>query len=157
MIQRIQSVYLLLAVALGIAQCFIPMGGFLTVDAQWCEWLLDAWRMESGERILSTWAMVVLLVAIPTVSLLTILCYKKRVLQMRLCVFNVVVMLGYYLLYFYYYWLVKQHVMIDVDTIQMGGMMIGSAFPLVEIILTAMALRRIWKDEVLVRSLNRLR
>lgn len=157
MIQRIQSLYLLLVVIVGVVQCLIPLGGFLTTDALWCEWQFEAWKMQTGEEILSTWAMAVLLVAIPTVSFLTLLLYKKRILQMRLSVFNIVVMAGYYLLYVYYYWLVKQHVAVDADTVRMGAMTLGSALPMVEMILTAMALRRIWKDEVLIRSLNRLR
>ena len=76
---------------------------------------------------------------------------------MRLSIFNIVVMAGYYLLYAYYYWVVKQHVAVDTEMVRMGAMTIGSALPMVEMILTAMALRRIWKDEVLIRSLNRLR
>ena len=46
---------------------------------------------------------------------------------------------------------------VDSEMVRMGAMTIGSALPMVEMILTAMALRRIWKDEVLIRSLNRLR
>ncbi|MBO5960485.1 MAG: DUF4293 domain-containing protein [Paludibacteraceae bacterium] len=157
MIQRIQTLYLLLSIAVGVAQCFMPIAGFLTTDALWCEWSFNAWHMQSGELILSTWAMAILLITIPLVSLITLLLFKKRVLQMRLCVFNVVVMVGYYLLYMYYYWLVKQHVTVDPEMVRMGAMTLGSAFPLVEMNLTIMAMRRIWKDEVLVRSLNRLR
>ena len=157
MIQRIQTLYLLLSIAVGITQCFIPIAGFLTADSLWCEWSFNAWHMQSGELILSTWAMAILLVTIPLVSLVTVLLYKKRILQMRLSIFNIVVMAGYYLLYAYYYWLVKQHVAVDAEMVRMGAMTIGSALPMVEMILTAMALRRIWKDEVLIRSLNRLR
>lgn len=157
MIQRIQTLYLFLSIAVGVAQCFLPIAGFLTTESLWCEWTFNAWRMQSGELLLSTWAMAILLITIPVVSLITLLLYKKRVLQMRLSIFNIVVMAGYYLLYAYYYWVVKQHVAVDTEMVRMGAMTIGSALPMVEMILTAMALRRIWKDEVLVRSLNRLR
>ena len=157
MIQRIQTLYLLLVVIVGIVQCIIPLGGFLTADAVWCEWQFAAWRFHTGEQILSTWAMAVLLAVIPAVAFATIMLYKKRILQMRLSIFNIMLMIGYYLLYFYYYWLVKQYVVADTETIRMAAMAMGSALPMVQMILTAMALRRIWKDEVLVRSLNRLR
>ena len=71
---------------------------------------------------------------------------------MRLSIVNMVLMIGFYLLYGYYYWLICHHI-----EKLMYSVTVGMAFPLISLILTIMAFRGIFKDEALVRSLDRLR
>lgn len=152
MLQRIQTVYLIIVVMLCAFQCFLPIGQFVAPDTVYSwefAWLLNP---ETGESVYSTWAMAVLQVVMGCIALVTIFLYKKRVLQMRLSIVNMVLMIGFYLLYGYYYWLICHHI-----EKLMYSVTVGMAFPLISLILTIMAFRGIFKDEALVRSLDRLR
>lgn len=153
MIQRIQTLYLLLVVFLSVLQCFLSIGQFGTADTVYDWKFSEVVDTENGIVLLSTWAMAVLQVVMGVVALVTMFLYKKRSLQMRLSVFNVILMGSSYLLYGYYYWLIRQYI----DELMFLDVTVATAFPLVSLILTVLALRAIWKDEVLVRSLNRLR
>ena len=84
-------------------------------------------------------------------ALITIFLYKNRVLQLRLTVFNAVLMAGYYGMLFMYLFFAQ---------VKFGAkwyLEIVAAFPLVCIILAFLAMRGIARDEALVKSLNRIR
>ena len=84
--------------------------------------------------------------------MVTIFLYRKRILQIRLSVFNGLLMIGFYGLFIYY-----------MSTIGAGdeemnySLKIALGLPLVCLILDYLAIRNIGADEVLVRSLDRLR
>jgi hypothetical protein len=80
---------------------------------------------------------------IPAISMFL---YKKRILQMRFNIFNsilLVVLQGFIVYYF----------------IQGTGLMLSlqSVFPVISLILSVLAIRNILKDEIKIRSLNRIR
>jgi hypothetical protein len=98
---------------------------------------------------------VIPLLVIVSISMLviivTILLYKKRILQIRLCVFNIFIQLGSIgLMYFYLYFANKEFGTDYATSIMM-------IIPLVAAILTFLAIRTIGKDEALVRSISRIR
>ncbi len=70
---------------------------------------------------------------------------------MRLSVFSLVLMLGYYPMMFYYKMLINK----ELETIATFGFPV--VFPVVGVILSFLAIRAIGKDEALVRSLDRIR
>jgi hypothetical protein len=156
MIQRIQTVYLLLIFALSCALFFLPLGGLFN-KADPLEYLINfkgIYLMQSpAEQLLITnvWGLTVIVVLIPLLSLASIFLYKKRMMQIRLSFYNIVLMAGFYVLLFVY--LLTASKAFEADW-YVG---LASAFPLVNIVLNFLAIRAIAKDEALVKSLNRLR
>lgn len=150
MIQRIQTVYLLLVVILGTLLCFFSPVQFLPADATEYVWLAT----------FSKWPLAVISVAIPLIALVNIFLYKRRLLQARINVVNVVLCVGYYaLLALYIFYALKGYEPIDgvVLTDAEWYLTLWASIPLINLVLSLMATRRILKDEALVRAADRLR
>ena len=98
MIQRIQTVYLLIVAILSVVMMFLPVGSFVGADYSVppVEFTNLAVVAADGTANYAPWALFVLLVAIAVISAVTIFLYKKRMLQIRLTVFNCVLLVGYY-------------------------------------------------------------
>lgn len=151
MIQRIQTLYLLLIVILSSVVAFYPVAGLISQTGG-VKYVLDFKGISSAQEFISnTWALSAIAVAVPVIALTTIFLFKKRLLQVRLTIFNTVLMAGYYGLLFIYLWQAGKHLEAD------WYLEMIAAFPLVCIILNFLAIRSIGKDEALVKSLNRLR
>lgn len=150
MIQRIQTLYLLLVVILGTLLCFFSPVQFL---------------MPEGTEYISLmpfnkWALAAITVAIPALALVTIFLFRRRLLQSRLNIMNVVFCLGYYaMLALYIAFIVKGYEPLADNTLSGAEwyLSVWAAIPLVNIVLIMMATRRILKDEALVRAADRLR
>ena len=88
MLQRIQTVYLLIIVALTIAILFLPLAVLQSGDQLFT---FDATGISTmaaqPELIYPTWGLFALAIVISLLALLTIFLFKKRILQIRLCVF----------------------------------------------------------------------
>lgn len=155
MIQRIQTLYLLLIVVLTTVTLFSPVAGLQNADQAAIYEISYRGLLEkntSGNQILAnTWMLTALMGIVPILSFITILLYKKRLLQIRLIIFNLVMMAGFYGLMFIYLWQFGKS--LDATLY----LEIPAAFPLVSIILSIMAIRAIGKDEALIKSLNRIR
>lgn len=151
MIQRIQTVYLLLVVALGITLCFVPVLQLVTPEqaAELQIWELKAFGFDLPLQGL--WGLTVTTLLIPLLALVDIFLYKKRILQARLNIFSVLLCLGYYGVLAIYIWLAK--LTLDVE----WHILPWAAIPLVCMVLTLMATRGILKDEALVRAADRIR
>lgn len=160
MIQRIQTLYLLLVVALGITLCFVPVVQFVTPEGAEVvrAWELTALGMTETTvtelpaiQLNGLWGLLLASIIIPVMALVDIFLYNKRLLQARLNIFTIMLCLGYYGVLAIYIYLAK--LMIDVDVYVMGW----ACLPLVCLVLTVMATRRILKDEAMVRAADRLR
>lgn len=152
MIQRIQSLYLLVAAALMSLTLFMPIATFV-VDGNTYE--LSAFALSCGEVSESTLWMGVMLVMATLLPLVVIFLFKRRTLQVRLCAVEIVLLLGSLVMIGLYYWLTSRlFENFVVEHRQFGW---GAPMPLVSLVLTALASRAIFKDEVLVRSLDRIR
>ncbi len=152
MIQRIQSLYLLLASAFMSLTLFMPIATFV-VDGQTYE--LTAFSLTCGEISQSTiWLGIILAIA-TALPLITIFLFKKRTLQIRLCAVEVVLLIGSLVLVALYYWLTSRLFEgLVIDHRQFGW---AAPMPIVALVLSYLASRAIFKDEVLVRSLDRIR
>ncbi|NSL89912.1 DUF4293 domain-containing protein [Chitinophaga solisilvae] len=146
MIQRIQSLYLLLAAGAGTATLFYNL---------WKAKLSNG--TETYVNASSNYLLFVLYVIIILLALTTIFLFKKRKLQFRLTVFNI---LFAFAALAYQYYVVQQ----TANKIVAGGVAITSAsyliasfLPILLIVLLFMAARGIYKDEKLIKSLDRLR
>ena len=153
MIQRIQTVYLLVIVVFTIATLFMPLAVFQAGDTLFS---LDASGLSTmigePELIYPAWGLFALTAIIALIALITIFLFKNRILQMRLCVFNALLMLGFYGFVGYLAYSLKQ----DMEGASLS-VRIALCFPLVSLILDYLAIRNIGADEALVRSLDRLR
>lgn len=154
MLQRIQTVYLLIIVVLTIATLFLPLAvwhagnEFYSFDASG----LSSMSTPQPELVYPAWSLFALTAVIALIALITIFLYKKRILQIRLCVFNALLMLGFYGLFAFLMWVIKGQMSEASLSIR-----IGLCFPLINLILDYLAIRNIGADEALVRSLDRLR
>ena len=150
MIQRIQTVYLLLVAALGIALIWLPVVEFVTPQEA-AE--LQIWQLSAlgGAPIQGVWGLLVTTLLIPLLALVNIFLFKKRLLQARLNIFTVMLCLGYYGVLAIFIWLAKMSLGVDWHILP------WASFPLVCLVLTLMATRAILKDEALVRAADRIR
>ena len=150
MIQRIQTVYLLLIVALGIALIWLPVLQLVTPEEA-SE--LHMWELSAigGAPLQGLWGLLVTTALIPLLALVDIFLYKKRLLQARLNIFMALLCLGYYGVLAIYIWQAKLALGVDWHILP------WASFPLVCFVLTLMATRRILKDEALVRAADRIR
>ncbi len=139
MIQRVQTLYLIGVIGAGILLLSIPAAS-LIVDGE----LINFYAR-------NVWSLATLVAVTILLALITIFCYKRQMLQIRLSIFNLVVEIGtaiYLFLYCYN----------NIDS-TMGEWRIGvaMAMPIIQIILTLLAMKGISKDLVILRSLDRLR
>ena len=150
MIQRIQTLYLLAVVVLGILLIWQPVVQFVTPEeaAELQIWDLNAL---GGAPIQGVWGLLVTTLLIPLLALVDIFLYKKRILQARLNIFTIMLCLGYYGVLALYIWLAKMSLGVDWHILP------WASIPLICLVLTLMATRRILKDEALVRAADRLR
>jgi hypothetical protein len=137
MIQRIQTVYLFLAfVVMGVLPYIFPL-----------------WKMSNGIEFYFMADMVYTPIfgLITTLSLLSILFYKKRQNQFVMNRLNMIlnlILLGLF---------VYRSLKVSGETILVSEKGIGMFLPIVAIVLLVLANKAIKKDEDLVKSVDRLR
>lgn len=151
MIQRIQSVYLLAAAVILIMILILPIATLVNAQSDSFTYLFYGIVDSEGQIALQAFPLAILLVIIPIFSLISIFLYKKRILQMRLCIYNILLMLGSIGLILFYSFQAKNNLF--TETIFSFPIIL----PLVAAILTYLAFRGIRKDEILVKSIDRIR
>ena len=155
MIQRIQTLYLLLATALMSLTLFLPLA---TIWEGGNEMVVKAFFAdgEMGFKAPLPIYMGIVLTAATLLPLVTIFLFKKRLVQIRLCVSAIVLLLGsagFIALYCYRLCDVLSEMFTNLN-FTLG---FASLMPVVAIIPVVLAIRGIAKDEALVRSLDRIR
>lgn len=154
MIQRIQTLYLFVAVGLFVIMLTNPVAQIQLSN--------DTFLLFNHNQIVSmsddtfkpvpTWPVTILIVAIMIIGLTGIFLYKNRTLQMRLCVFNIILMFGLVgLIWFYTKYALNKYD--GTDSVFLWPIVV----PFISIILTYLALKGIQKDDALVKSYERLR
>ncbi len=152
MIQRVQTLYLLGSLILIVLMFFYPYAAFL--DPSSVTYLFDfsGIHASEGEELLQgVLPFQVLLVTVAFLNFLTIFLYRNRRLQMRLTIFNLVLMAGILVLGgWYIYFTMKK---LEAQVL----FRVSLLFPLMAMVLSWLAFRNILKDELLVRSADRIR
>lgn len=128
MIQRIQTVYLLMVFCLMVAMLFLPVASNISYD----------------------YALSVDVGIIAILSLVTIFLYKKRKTQLKLCYLITIFILAYY------GFLVVKAIPFKASLAEYG-FSYPIFFPALALLLVFLAKRGIKHDEKLVRSYDRLR
>ena len=143
MLQRIQTVFFLLCVAVSATLLFVPFLEYGTADA-----ITKISLMPKGSGILLVPAIINVLVALFTV--MVIFQYKKRVRQSKLAMLIMalnVILMGLMLLLEY----------VPAEMVATKKYTFGSFLPIGSVIFSYLAARFIKKDEELVRSADRIR
>ena len=152
MIQRIQSVYLLLVICFSVLTALFPLAEFIgKADMAVYEMTASGVYNLKAEMVMNTAGLLVLLLGVTLLAVVELFLYKKRVLQMRLGVFSMLLLGGFYLVFGFLAFLFIDELNADLHLKFIAGM------PLVCLILEYLAIRAIGRDEALIRSLNRLR
>ena len=147
MIQRIQTVYMLVS-ALLIASLIKLTFAELSVNNDL--FTFTALGIFKGEELIfNGMAILIFIVIVALLHFIVIFLYKKRILQIRILVFSMVLLIGLFGMFFYFTYAGFDEVKV--------AFKIPVAFPLVAVILDFLAIRSIGKDEALIRSLNRIR
>jgi RsiW-degrading membrane proteinase PrsW (M82 family) len=106
---------------------------------------------QGGEVIQRLWPMTIILAVVPLLALVAVFLYKRRTLQMRITMMVLLLSLGTIILGAFYIMMFNRK--IDVNIIWN----IKALFPVISAILAWLAYRSIMKDEIRVRSYDRLR
>lgn len=153
MIQRIQTVYVIIALLIIGSLFFSNLGTLTTTDALYLfkyNGFIE-YGSENSAVVFSTFALQALLFVTAIVLFIVIFLYKKRLLQVRIAGFSIGLLLGISVLIFYFG--------------KAGAKELDAVFnfnwtlvaPIIAIILMILAMISITKDEALVKSLDRLR
>ena len=152
MLQRIQSVYLLAVLILSCVMLFLPWASYTGnyVSYEFGCMGLCIYK-DTLVTVLNSWALTAVAAIVPILALISIFLYKKRILQIRFCIFNLLLMASFYALFAVYFYIISQQGM------KLNQLFISLVFPLINMIFTYLAIRAIKKDEELLRSMSRLR
>lgn len=96
MIQRIQSVYLLVVTILIIICLCSPVGSYIGSDYSVSALTNLCLTMADGTKDYAPWALFVILLVVAVLAFGTIFLFKKRMLQIRLTIFSTILLIGYY-------------------------------------------------------------
>ena len=154
MLQRIQSVYLFISSLLLLLLLNNPVARLVISEDLILN--LNVFTIAAGQNAdfeaFNVWPLAILAVTVFIIGLITIFLYKKRTTQMRLCVFNIILMFGLVgLIFFYTKMTVKE--LDGMSSVFLWPIVI----PFISIILTYLALKAIQRDDALVKSYERLR
>jgi len=145
MIQRVQTIWLLLASACAFLTIKFPFysGHLKTTDGAQLNIAVNT-PLPAGDSI----PIITLTVASAIASLITIFLFKDRKLQIRITIANVLISIITIALYF---------LNIKTNYAEMGLPLITCVFAFAVPVFLLLALRNIYKDHQLVRSMDRLR
>jgi len=147
MIQRIQTLYVFIAMALMGLLLILP---YADIAVGGNVYQFDKMGISGTDGLIRNgWPIAVLVSIIVLLHLVVLFSYKKRIRQIRMLVFSVLLMIGLFGVFYFFTYLSFDNAKISFK--------IDVAFPLVAIILDYLAIRAIGKDEALIRSIDRIR
>jgi glucan phosphoethanolaminetransferase (alkaline phosphatase superfamily) len=147
MIQRIQTVFIFIS-GLLTASLFKFKLADLSVNNELLQFFAKG--ISNGESIVFDGLPIMFLIGlVALLHIVIIFIYKKRILQIRMLVFSILLLIGLFGMFFYFTYA-------GFDGAKVA-FKIPVAFPIAAIILDWLAIRAIGKDEALIRSLNRIR
>lgn len=159
MIQRIQTLYLLAATALIALMLFLPLTTFVCGGE---EVVLKAFGASLGNEGSANLPLYlgILLATATALPLVTIFLYKRRMLQIRLGGAEIALLVGVMVFEAIYIYLTNASLTEWYATsgqsveINLG---VAAFLPIAAIVFVALAMRATLRDELLVRSLDRIR
>jgi glucan phosphoethanolaminetransferase (alkaline phosphatase superfamily) len=155
MIQRIQTLFLFLAFIAIILIFFFPLASFLS-DVQYYKFYVGEVRNMVPTNVAAygryfTMPFLIVVSGMLVMTVVTIMSYKKRLKQIKLVNFAILLNVVLIVMMFFYTDKISKDLVIPTKYV------IGSAFPLISLVFLVLSLRFIRRDEKLVRSMDRLR
>lgn len=155
MIQRIQSVYLLIVFVLNIFTFFFPLANFFDHSGNLYQLVFKGitlysktgWILFQTNYVISTFLTIILIL-----SLICIFLYSNRSLQMKICLY---LMIGLFMISAYVF--IEYEIAIYKYRFIHSYLSLASLIPLISIIIIYLAFKAIKKDDNLVKSADRLR
>ena len=162
MIQRRQTIFMLLSAIISALLFFVPLMTFKANDSVMSFTIFGIENPVEGITISQsyTWPLVVLTVLMTVLPIYTLLRYKKREHQVAMCRLDLLLNIVFVGLVFVYYESDILGVIIAVEDEIYNldvAYFIGMAIPLVNLVLEILAIRGIKKDIELLKSIDRLR
>ncbi|MFH1319470.1 MAG: DUF4293 domain-containing protein [Bacteroidota bacterium] len=160
MIQRIQTVYLFGVVVLCALIFVFPFG---EITAGSSVYVFNATGVHlhaenSTTKLMSMVLVTIISIAALAIALISILFFKKRLTQIMLCQFNILLLAGLIVAVFYYFDEGQSMLAsFNKDVTVSYDYDVAIFLPMISIILTFLASRAIKKDEKLIRSVDRIR
>ena len=172
MIQRVQTIYLAVATLLCVACLCLPIASFSDAQGELVGTLYNLWvhipspigstittdasapvlaQEAAGTHVFKPWALFGLLVLIATGLIFDIFLFRQRLVQSRLALLCGILLIGWNIIYGVFLFTLQGQLEADFQLTP------WAAFPAIAAILSYLAFRAILKDEMLVRSLDRLR
>jgi glucan phosphoethanolaminetransferase (alkaline phosphatase superfamily) len=151
MIQRIQTLFL---AAVVILSAFLLTGDLLVMDngAGTLFTISFTGLGESGGNLLQRlWPLSILIGVVPLLALTAIFLFRKRQLQMRVTMLVLLLSLGTLIMGAFYVLMFDRKIPVEIIW------KVKAVFPLLSAILAWLAYRSILKDDLMIRSYDRLR
>lgn len=152
MIQRIQSVYLLVVTILLVVAMCQPVGNFIGADGIAINVFKPLGVTLADGSFHSTWGLFCILLLSAVIALCTIFLFRNRMLQVRMTIFSSILLIGYYVAFAVFMFVLQND--LDAMTFQLGWAL---CLPVVSIVLNYLAFRAIYRDELMVKAADRLR
>jgi len=141
MIQRIQSLWLILTAVIAFVIFKLTLYTGKIADGS-----------ERVFQLANDFLMVIFIVALGLLALICLFLFKNRKLQFRLAVFGVIFSIGFLFLEYF-----KTEQFKKENLVLTGSYQIGALLPVIMVVLFYLAARGIYKDERLIKSMDRLR
>ena len=141
MIQRIQTLWLLIVAIAAFATYTLTLYIGKIAD-----------NSAKVFQLADDFFLVIIIIALGILAIICLFLFKNRKLQFKLSVFGVIFSIGFLFLEYARVESFKKD-----NLIQSGSYQVGALLPLVMVIFFFMAARGIYKDERLVKSMDRLR
>lgn len=152
MIQRKQSVFLLLAAIVGIISLCMPIGIFKPVELGVDSVMYNLWIQDgNGSLDFSVAPLFCIALLSVVISGATIFLFNNRKLQIKLCSWNMLLLIVWYIAYGVIAYLHKSSVNAEFK------LSFAAVLPLIAIILVFMASKGVKADEALIRAADRIR
>ncbi len=155
MIQRIQTLFLLVVVILSVFSFFIPSVELIYLQNKLI-YLPDIKGIilngsVSNSILTLSWALIIVTFIMPIIAIFSIFSFKNRKIQIRLCVINMIFMIAYYVFLCFEIW--TAYLQFHTE----WHLYFVAFIPLINLIFSYLAIEFIRKDEKLIKSLDRLR
>lgn len=155
MIQRKQTLYLLISAILMATFVFLPIAAINTAEHNYTFDILGLKTITNNEctTVLNIWPLTILFAVTALFNVAAIFMYKRRLQQARVTVLSMLLQAGMMVLMaFYVYYIFPQQLENTSLVFQFPAII-----PVINIILTFMAYKGIKKDEAIIKSMDRIR
>ena len=151
MLQRIQTIYLILALVLTVVCLAMPVGTFdNSTTMEGSTLLLNLWKATPAGVDYGVWPLFAVLLPTCPICVFAIFAYKSRKVQMKLCLLNVLLILVWISFFVFFAY-------IEPGNESAFHPSVYAFFPVISLVLYLLARRGIKHDEKLIRDMDRIR